>query len=361
MAVDSQIWIAAGLSFVACFLLIPLFGRAACYLGLTDKPDGRKRHEGHIPIVGGVAIFLSVFGVVIFMQLTPLVLAPLIVGSVLVLIGTLDDRFNLSAHIRFPFQIAAALAMIYFGQLGIESVGNITGAGPVVITGVISVLFTIMCTVGVINSINMIDGVDGLSGVVISLTLLPIIYFCWKSGDTESVVLLVSCLGAISAFLCYNSRVFRARAYIFMGDAGSMLFGLLIVWYFIQLTQGDDPVLSPVAAGWIFGLPLVDTVSVLVGRLLHGRSPLEADRSHLHHRLLGSGLSVNQTVCVIASAHSIFIVVGIICNIFPKLEPLVFWLFVFIVVAHHFLTPRLLQFLTDARKRDGMVLRTIER
>lgn len=297
-------------------------------------------------------MYLSVLATTVAVHPTWWSLSPLVVGSGLVLMGVLDDRFSLSYIFRLLLQIITALCMVYVGQIGIESIGNITGYGPVVIGGTFSIVFTVVCTVGVINSINMIDGVDGLAGVIISITLMPLAYFAWRVGDTKSVMLMASFLAALAVFLYFNSRFFRPRAVIFMGDAGSMLFGLLLVWYFIRLTQGDNPPLSPVAAGWIFGLPLVDTISVLVGRILDKQSPLKPDRNHFHHRLMSVGLSANHTVLLMGFFQCGFVVVGIICNEIPKLEPLLFWLFTIIVVMHHFFTPLVLERIaTDFKRR----------
>lgn len=341
-----QFVVAALLSCITCFLLVPELSKQAIRFGLVDKPTDRKQHSGEVPIIGGMAIFLSTLLAVLLVSPSYWVLMPLAVGSVLVLMGVLDDKFNLSAIIRLPIQIVVALLLIYLGHVGIESVGNLMGAGPVIMTGAVSIVFTVMCTVGVINSINMIDGVDGLSGVIISITILPLIYFCLKSGDTESVVLLVSLLASVLVFLYFNARIFRQKAVIFMGDAGSMLFGLLLVWYFIRLTQGDSHILSPIAAGWIFGLPLVDTISVMVARVLQKRSPFDADRNHFHHQLLDSGFSVNQTVLIMAVLHAAFVLTGVVCNEFTNLEPVLFWLFTLIVIMHHFFTPVALKNIT---------------
>ena len=340
---NSEILSTALLSAVIAAVLIPLVAIVAKQVGLVDKPDHRKLHDGEIPIVGGMCIYFAALIAMSFVHMSVNALLPLILGAGLIIVGAIDDRVGLSTLIRIPVQAATAVAMIVVGNLTIETIGNITGLGAFQMTAVLSVAFTIVCTIGVINSINMIDGVDGLSGSIIGITLLTLAGFSYQAGDINSVVLLLSLLGANLAFLLYNSRFIRSRAAVFMGDAGSMLFGFLLVWYFIKLTQGENAVLSPVAAGWIFGLPLMDTVAVMVGRVLNKRSPLEADRNHFHHRLLNTGLTPNQVVVTMSILHLLLVIGGIVCNSAPALEPLFFWSFIVLVVLHYFVTPKILQ------------------
>lgn len=303
-------------------------------MGLVDKPDGRKKHTGEIPVVGGVSIFLAIFSSAVLLSLGVQALLPIMIGSMLVLVGGLDDRFGLSAYLRLPLQAGAALLMVQVAGISIGSVGSVFGGGDVLLVGFFATAFTVMCAVGVINSINMIDGVDGLSGVIAGLTFLPLIFFSWLAEDCESLSVLVICLTAILVFLYFNSRIFRKSALVFLGDAGSMFLGFLIVWFLVKLSQGADAVLSPISAGWIFGLPLVDTMSVMVNRVMERRSPFDADRNHLHHKLLDAGFSVNQTVLFMGLVHTVFILVGVISNSVRALEPVFFWSFVGIVLIY---------------------------
>ena len=333
------------LSAVLCLLMLPAFAWAAKRVGLVDRPEPtRHHHVGEVPMVGGMSIFMAAFVAVSVVHFSISVVLPLLVGVALLILGAVDDRIELSTRIRFPVQALTAVAMIVFGHIGIESVGNLFGYGAVIMGTTVSLLFTIMCTVGAINSINMIDGVDGLSGSIIGITLGTLAFFSYQAGDMSSVVLLMALMSAICVFLLFNSRLFRSSALVFMGDAGSTFFGFLLVWFFIQLTQGESAQLSPVAAGWIFGVPLMDTVSVMVRRLLQRRSPFSADRIHLHHLLLDAGLKPNQVVLSMSLGHFLLILIGALCNALPDtFEPIFFWGFVALVILHFFATPRLLK------------------
>ena len=331
------------LSAVACVVLVPVLCRYAPVWGLTDKPSGRKQHSGAVPTIGGIAIFLAILLAGVFFMRGSSFLALIGVASMLVLLGIVDDKFSLKPIHRLPFQILATIGLIYVTGVQITNIGNIVGAGPVVLPGVTSVLFTIVCTVGVINAINMIDGVDGLSGTILLISFTALGILSVSAGFTDTAILAFSIIGAILGFLYYNARMFRSSPATFLGDSGSMLLGFLLLAIFINITQGDASVLSPVSAGWIFGVPLIDTVSVMVGRILKGGSPFAAARDHLHHQLLDAGLSVNDTVKTIAVLHLICVLIGLIANQIPGADTPIFWLFVAIVIGHHFLTPRMLR------------------
>ena len=357
MSLTTQLLLSGVLSGVLCLLGVILLVTIAAPLGLMDSPDARKQHLGDVPAVGGLAVYVSVFLGVTIAGSGPSVYMPLVIGGILVITGLFDDKYGLSALLRLPIQAMAAVLMMQFGGIGIESVGSIWGAQAIVFTGLAVTVFTIICTVGVINSINMIDGIDGLSGSVMLLTFLPLAYLSWSAGENELTVLLISFLSSILAFLYFNARIFRPTAKVFLGDTGSMLLGFVLVWTLIKLTQGPGAVLSPVAAGWIFGLPLVDTVSVMVGRLLAKRSPFSADRTHLHYRLIDSGLSVNQAVATIMLIHSVFIIVGLLSNAATIFEPILFWSFTLIVVLHYFFTDRAILSLLGSSKRVSLDLK----
>jgi len=333
----------AGLvAFIACAIAVPLLCVLCRKVGLVDNPDRRKQHIGQIPLAGGISIFLATLGGMSFVSQDLSAWKPLIAGSPLLLLGLLDDKFSLSAALRFPVQILCGLVMVFWGGVQITEVGNLFGDGSVILSGSWSVLFSVLCVVGVINSINMIDGVDGLSGSILLFSFLPLLFLLGSSPDAQGHALLICLITSILAFLLYNSRLIRSSAALFLGDAGSMFLGFVLVWYFVQMSQGGAPVLSAVAAGWLFGLPLADTISVIIRRIVQRRSPFDADRLHFHHLLLDSGIGVNGTLMIALLVHMCFVTIGIICNYFSMAEPLFFWLFVAVVVVHYFFAPRLI-------------------
>ena len=322
--------------FSICTTAILLFEKVGPGLGFVDKPDQRKKHAGEIPLVGGLAIYLS-FGLgIAFLDPDSIHIPLLLIALAVLLVGALDDYFDLPAISRMVMQMLIAAVMVIAIGLQLTNIGNLYGQGPVLLGSIAGLLFTILCTVGVLNAINMIDGVDGLAGSITFISLLAIAFTLWLSDFHRDSVVLVILLGSLSAFLCFNSRLFVKKAKIFMGDAGSMFLGIVLCWHFIKFSQADYDVLSPVAAGWILGLPLVDTVSVMVGRIRSGKSPFAAGRDHLHHRLQAAGFSDNKTVGIMILIHTIMVCTGLFVTLNRSTEPYMFWLFVLLVVVYHF-------------------------
>ena len=328
--------------FTICVSLILLFDRVAPKLGIVDKPSVRKLHKGNVPLIGGLAMFFAFAMVSIMLTQHQSQLVLLVLALALVLLGSLDDVFDLNAYFRMIIQAVVALLMVHAAGLQINTVGDLTGFGPSAFSPAIATVFTVVCTLGVINSVNMIDGMDGLAGTILFISFSALGGIAAFHGDGLTAKVLLILVGAIVAFLCFNSRVFVDSARIFMGDSGSMFMGFTLCWFLIKLTQGESPAMSAVAAGWIFGLPLADTISVMVKRLKERRSPFDAGRDHIHHMLLDSGFSVNQTLFIMGSVHLVLVLIGFSLVLNSALEPLYFWAFVALVVGHHFLTPRLL-------------------
>ena len=150
----------------------------------------------------------------------------------------------------------------------------------------------------------MSDGHDGLAGSLILVVLVSLLVI----GVNARLILV--CMAALVGFLVLNLRVFRARAKIFMGVAGSTMLGLLLAYLLIQESQSNDGI-RPVTALWLLALPLIDAVAVLLVRPLRGRSPFTADRIHYHHQLVDRGVSVNTTVAVAVFIQSVLAAVGI--------------------------------------------------
>jgi UDP-GlcNAc:undecaprenyl-phosphate GlcNAc-1-phosphate transferase len=295
------------IAFLTTIILIVVLRPLAIKLGLTDKPDARKAHQGEIPLIGGIAIFLAIAAATLsknslagseyWIESTSLVF--LSGAGLLVLVGFLDDWHGLSPLIRFTAQIGAALIMIYGAGNVLLDLGALAPSGATVSLGLFAVPFTVLVTVGMINAINMTDGLDGLSGnmTLVSLAGLGVANSMWGSGMYLQMLNIVS--AAIIGFLVLNQRFFwRNRAWVFLGDAGSMMLGFALIWNVIDITQGYVTIISPAAVLWFLAVPIFDTVTMMVRRLAHGRSPFQADAEHLHHLLVRTGLTVGETIAV---------------------------------------------------------------
>jgi len=316
--------------------MVLIFTPLARALNLVDRPDARKQHVGAIPLAGGISIAISVMVVLIWagalaVPTTGIFLA---VGLILGFLGMLDDYSEISPRYRLLVQIIVGLALCFVADLKIVSVGDLVGNGYVTFGLVASVIFTVMCSVGVFNSINMIDGIDGLAGTIVSLSAGAMASVAFLAGDLFSAGVLISAVSAVAAYLVFNLNFYGQARKVFMGDSGSLFLGFTLLWFFILLSQGENAPMSPVAAGWIFGLPLADTISVIVGRLYRGEHPLAAGRDHIHHVLMRQGFTSRQVLQILAAYHAALVSVGVYCNSHINFEPYLFWAFVGLTIIH---------------------------
>lgn len=310
----------AFVAFLVTVLLVIVLKPIAHAVGLLDVPDARKTHEGSVPLVGGIAIYIAVVIATLFgMWLAGRSAAMesgagmfLLAALLLVVVGVWDDLRSLSPRARFVAQICSALVMVAGGSVVIEDLGNIGFTGEPLLLGTWSVPFTVFATVGVINAMNMTDGIDGLVGnmTLVSLLGLGAAMTIWGGPPVAAMINILS--AAVIGFLLFNQRLFwRARAAIFLGDAGSMMLGLAVAWGAIVVSQGPDRAMSPPAALWFVAVPICDTLSVFVRRLLEGNSPFYADSRHLHHLFIRTGFTVNETLLIMCGMASAGVAVGL--------------------------------------------------
>jgi UDP-GlcNAc:undecaprenyl-phosphate GlcNAc-1-phosphate transferase len=282
-------------------------------LGLIDQPQGHKTHEGNVPVVGGLAMYVALALCLPMAGVAEhTVMAVLSACGLLVVVGGLDDRFHLPVWIRFGAQITAALIMIHWGGVALTDLGQLVGEETFTL-GRWSVFMTVVATVGVINSLNMADGLDGLAGTL-SLVTFAVAAIIASSGHPDLVVLAMLACALLVGFLAFNApfpgRVPGAR--LFMGDAGSMMLGLLVAWLMIDLAQGPERAMPPITALWLFAIPLLDTLSVMLRRLLRGKSPFSPDQEHLHHVLIVAGYSRPMVVVLAAVGALLFAGLGLL-------------------------------------------------
>lgn len=293
--------------------MILLLPKVACRIGLVDAPDSRKQHEGCVPLIGGLAMYCGlIVGLCLFYP-APWVRFPALVlgGLMLVLVGALDDLLELRKRVRLPAQVVAGLLMSLAEGITLHDLGWL-GPNGLLSLSVLAIPFTIFCTVGVVNAVNMSDGLDGLAGGLVLVTFGSLAYLAYDSGSTRDLDVLLLLMACMVGFLIFNARSpWCKRAKVFMGDAGSMFLGYALARFLIDFSQGEQRIMHPVIALWIFAVPLMDTVAVMLRRIMAGHSPFSADRKHLHHLLLSKGLSVGQTVLLIWGLAAGLAVVGI--------------------------------------------------
>ncbi len=296
------------LSWVAIRIAIPL----AQQLGVVDRPGGHKLHEESTPFVGGFGVYLALIGSLLILVAAsgrdvalPMLHWPALVlgATVMFATGLIDDIRHLGFRIRFLIQAAVALVMALMGGVVVSDLGHID-FGDKVSLGFLAIPFTIFATIGVINSLNMIDGIDGLSGSVSLVSLFLIALVALVGGAYGYGLLAIALLGGVAGFLHYNLRYrSRRRARVFLGDNGSMLLGFLFAWMLTALSQEPIRLMGPVTAVWLFAIPIMDTLGVMLRRIWLGKSPFRPDRHHLHHLFIRAGFRVQNVVYAVALIH----------------------------------------------------------
>jgi UDP-GlcNAc:undecaprenyl-phosphate/decaprenyl-phosphate GlcNAc-1-phosphate transferase len=305
----------APVAFVAA-VTATYFLRPICLkIGLVDHPDARrKRHAAPTALGGGLGILAGILTAALLVPIMRendvrsflVALVPLLVA------GLWDDLFEARTLVRVVAQIIAGILMVYEGGVVIRDLGELVDPVTSVVLHGWAAPFTIFCVVGVVNSINMSDGLDGLAGGLVLVALGWFALAASIQGAVVDTVFAVAVMGAVAGFLAFNFRhPIHKRASVFLGDTGSMMLGLVLVWLAVRLTQAESGRMPPMAAVWVIGVPLLDTLSVIVRRLARGRSPLSPDRDHLHYVLLRAGLSVRQTVSILMLVGLVFGAIGI--------------------------------------------------
>ncbi len=286
-------------------VLVPPLSRLAGPLGLTDKPDdGRKIHTTRIPRVGGIAIVAgSVTPILLWVPMGPDLRAFMMAVGVLFVFGVLDDRFNLDYRLKLLGQALAALIVTLGGGILIQTIPFL---GDDSLSALFAVPLTVFVLVGLTNAVNLSDGLDGLAGGISLLALGGLSVLAWQGGNHPAFMVALAMMGATFGFLRFNTN----PAQIFMGDTGSQFLGFGAGVLAIMVTQREDSAVGRLVPLLILGLPVLDTLTVMVRRIVEGRSPFAADRSHLHHRLLNAGLSQPQAVTLIYAAQSLLILLA---------------------------------------------------
>ena len=290
---------------VLSLVLTPLVRRASMRLGTIDEPNHRRVNESPVPRGGGIAVavaFLSVAVGIIALnarldaipvprsldtgELTALLLG----GAVAVALGALDDALQLRARWQLGGQVLLGLIAVALG-ISVTFLNNPFGPGFILLDGPFAIGFTMLWVIGMINSINFIDGLDGLSSgiALIATATLGLISVTTALNQPFVGILCFALAGSLLGFLRWNFH----PASIFIGTSGVMFVGYTLALLSIIGTA------KVAVALLVLGVPIIDTFWIIVRRLATGHSPFTPDRGHIHHRLLGLGLSHGQTVVVI--------------------------------------------------------------
>ena len=293
-------------SFLLSYLFTPAVRVLSYKLNAVDIPkDNRRMHNKPMPLIGGLAIFLSfMITTLIFTDVSAEMTALWVGGLILIILGILDDIYNINAWIKLAVQIIVALVVIYEKLL----ISSIYLFDRYIEFGWLSYPITIFWVVALINAFNLIDGLDGLSCGVCSICCISLFLVAIMMGDTTQALLAIILFGSCVGFLPYNFN----PAKIFMGDTGAYFLGFVLAVVSIQGVFKMSAVISFILPVIIFALPLFDTIFAFCRRILNGQGPFTPDKRHLHHRLMACGLSQRRTVSILYAISGLFGLIAII-------------------------------------------------
>jgi UDP-GlcNAc:undecaprenyl-phosphate GlcNAc-1-phosphate transferase len=278
------------LSSLTVFISIPLLRKVALKFNILDVPDQRKAHKDSTPLLGGIAVYLGVvLGLILDIGSFRYLSGILIGGSIILLIGLLDDIYGLSAKIRLVGQLAACLAVIFSGYRIEILPNNIIGDMG-------EVLLTVIWIIGITNAVNYLDGIDGLAAGTTAISALTFASIGFLTGQYPivmiSVILMACCIG----FLPHNLK----REKIFLGDAGSTFLGFTLASIAVTGNWASDNVIKLTIPILILGVPIFDMTFTTIMRIKEKKISSfsewlsYAGKDHFHHRLIDIGLNKKQ-------------------------------------------------------------------
>ncbi|PBQ34498.1 hypothetical protein CNR22_22860 [Sphingobacteriaceae bacterium] len=332
-----EIGIVGLVSFILTHFAIPALKKIALRVNLLDNPGKRKVHASAVPLIGGISIAFSVF---LSLLLSPLFMQQLILQRVMIgaaflllVIGVLDDKFDMKAKYKLAIQMACAFAIVSSGTR-ITSLYGILGIHEISLQW--QYLLTIVVIVGTVNAFNLMDGVDGLAAglSILGFSILAVLSFLY--GDIGKATVFVAFIGALVAFLKANLNADK----IFMGDAGSLMLGFIMTVSGIQILEFSqsssvvNPTLVLFLVAGFFCVPVLDSLRVYLGRMRKGNSPFAADKSHLHHLVLLLGLT-HKKITLLINLFIVFLVTGAAILAVFFSETLIF---IFILFTFYFIT-----------------------
>ena len=321
----SSFYLKVVLSFVFSFLItwysIPTIIKISRRKNLMDEPGQRSSHERKIPNLGGIAMFFSIavcasiFAYQLF-DLYKFLFASLVI---LLYVGVMDDIVVMRAYKKLLAQVVVSALLVIGSDVRIRSLFGVFGVYE--LNYFLSVIFSIVTFIILVNAYNLIDGIDGLAGVygVICFSLFGISYYRLGEYNYPLVILSTTIIGTVIGFLYYNLSD-RSKK-IFMGDTGSMLLGFLLTFtsicfmdiFIVKKVQGAvfyHLNTAPVMAIAIMILPIVDTLNVIIIRLAEKRSPFDADKNHIHHKLLKLGITHKRATLYIISYYLFIVIIS---------------------------------------------------
>ena len=295
---------------IISFAVTPLAIRLAPRIGAMDIPkDKRRMHSRPMPRFGGLSMFLGTeLALAFFLHHDPKVLTILIGGACIYAVGVVDDIRGMDAKVKFALQIASAI-IIYIGGIRIGFVKNpFDEEAYVMFPDWLSFVITVLWVVGITNTVNLIDGLDGLAAGVATIASACIAYTAVLSGQYEVGLAMLAVSGGAMGFLPFNFHPAR----IFMGDSGSLFLGFMIAAISILGSTKGATLIATIVPFLVLGLPIFDTTFAIIRRWVNGYPIMRADKGHIHHRIMATGIGQRRTVLIMYCISAIMGMVAVL-------------------------------------------------
>lgn len=308
----NTLWITFLVALAVSILVTPVAIRLAPKIGAVDIPlDNRRMHTKTMPRFGGLAIFAgSTTAMLIFLKFDPRVVTIVMGGALIYILGVIDDIKHLSAKVKFLGQTFVALIM-YVNGIRIEFLTNFLGEGNSQLGDVLCFIITMVWIVGITNTVNLIDGLDGLAAGTAAIASLCIAYTAYIHGTYLAAGAMLALAGATLGFLPYNFY----PAKIFMGDGGSLYLGFMLATLSVLGTVKSATLVTMIIPVLVLGVPIFDTFFAIFRRFVNKRPIMEADKGHLHHRLMKLGYGQRRATLML---YGITAIMGVAAVLFSR-------------------------------------------
>jgi len=314
---------ALAVALIISFIATPPVKRFAQRVGAIDVPeDNRRIHKVPIPRLGGLAIFIGfVISVVIWADINREIQGVLLGALLIVSIGAIDDIVPLRSWQKLGGQIVAALIPIFWGGVVIDLISNpnIFAESSYLPFGFMAIPLTVIWIVGITNAVNLIDGLDGLASGVTTIASLSIAYAAFISSGHEAAVLsMLALAGGALGFLPFNFH----PAKIFMGDSGALFLGFMLATLSIEGATKSATVIALIVPVLVLGVPIFDTAFAILRRMINKKPIMEADKDHLHHRIMAVGLGHKRAVLLLYGISGVMGVAAVLLGSSLYVEPI---------------------------------------
>ena len=298
-------------AFIITLVFTPVAIRIAPKIGAVDIPkDNRRMHTRVMPRFGGMAIYIgTITSMLVFLPFSTQLMGVIAGGTLIFIVGIIDDLRNLPAKLKLACQILCAFILFQF-SVRISFIGNPFGDGYYFFPWIVSLIVTVIWIVGITNTINLIDGLDGLAGGVAFIASISIAYIAYIHGKTDAAMAMLAIAGGALGFLPFNFNPAR----IFMGDGGALFLGFMLAGISVMNPMKSATMLATVVPVLVLGLPIFDTAFAILRRVINKRPIMEADKGHLHHRIMAAGLGQRRTVLTLYGISGVMGVAAIVMS-----------------------------------------------